>query len=95
MKRLTWVAASLMLVLASGAATAQDKDKDKDKNEDRPRPTRRGGRARGGSRGSDSAPKVGKAAPAFKLKSLDGKQEFELAGFKGKKPVVLFFGSYT
>ncbi len=93
MKRLTWVAASLMLVLASGGAMAQDKDKDK--NDDRPRPTRRGGRARGGSRGSDSAPKVGKAAPAFKLKSLDGKQEFELAGFKGKKPVVLFFGSYT
>ncbi len=88
MKRLKWIAASLMLALASGTAMAQDKDKDE--NDDRPRPTRRGR-----PRGNDSAPKVGKAAPGFKLKSLDGKQEFELAGLKGKKPVVLFFGSYT
>ncbi len=92
MKRLKWMAASLVLALASGTAMAQDNDKDK--NEDQPRPTRRGG-PRGAGGGNDSAPKVGKAAPAFKLKSLDGKQEFELAGFKGQKPVVLFFGSYT
>ncbi len=43
----------------------------------------------------DNAPKVGDAAPTFKLKSLDGKSETDLASFKGKKPVVLFFGSYT
>jgi len=43
----------------------------------------------------DGAPKVGEKAPTFKLKSLDGKKETNLAGFLGKKPVVLFFGSYT
>ncbi len=45
--------------------------------------------------GEDNAPKVGELAPTFKLKSLDGKVEFDLETFKGKKPVVLFFGSYT
>ena len=44
---------------------------------------------------SDNAPKVGDLAPTFKLKSLDGESETDLADFKGKKPVVLFFGSYT
>ena len=43
----------------------------------------------------DKGPKVGHMAPTFKLKALDGKQEFDLGGFRGKKPVVLFFGSYT
>ena len=43
----------------------------------------------------DGAPKVGDVAPVFTLKSLDGKSETDLAGFKGKKPVLLFFGSYT
>ena len=41
------------------------------------------------------APKIGENAPTFKLKSLDGKNETELASFRGEKPVVLFFGSYT
>ena len=39
--------------------------------------------------------KVGQEAPTFKLKSLDGESETDLASFKGKKPVVLIFGSYT
>ena len=39
--------------------------------------------------------KVGDIAPTFKLKSLDGKSETDLADFKHKKPVVLIFGSYT
>jgi len=39
--------------------------------------------------------KVGGAAPDFKLKTTDGKSEVQLSGFKGKKPVVLVFGSYT
>ncbi len=42
-----------------------------------------------------AAPQVGDSAPAFKLKSLDGKSETDIADFKGKKPVVLLFGSYT
>ena len=37
---------------------------------------------------------VGKEAPAFKLKTQDGKKEVELAKLKGK-PVLLVFGSYT
>jgi len=41
-------------------------------------------------------PGVGQAAPDFKLKSLaDPKKEVQLSSFKGKKPVVLIFGSYT
>lgn len=40
--------------------------------------------------------KPGDTAPKFKLKTLDGKSEVELAGLlKGKKPIVLVFGSYT
>lgn len=49
-----------------------------------------------GKRGPDKAPKVGDDAPAFKLKrNDDDSKEVELASFKGKKPVVLIFGSYT
>ena len=48
-----------------------------------------------GDRPREGTLKVGEAAPNFKLKSLDGKSEVELASFKGKKPVVLVFGSYT
>lgn len=51
------------------------------------------------SRGSrdyeEGALRVGDSAPAFKLKSLDGKSETDLASFRGSKPVILFFGSYT
>jgi cytochrome oxidase Cu insertion factor (SCO1/SenC/PrrC family) len=39
-------------------------------------------------------PDVGKEAPAWKLKTQDGKADVELAKLKGK-PVVLIFGSYT
>ena len=46
-------------------------------------------------RKADNAPKVGEIAPTFKLMSLDGKKETDLADFKYNKPVVLFFGSYT
>ncbi len=43
----------------------------------------------------DDAPKAGEKAPIFKIKSLDGKTEFNLEDFRDKKPVILFFGSYT
>ncbi len=43
----------------------------------------------------DAAPKVGDLAPTFTLKSSDGKRETSLASFRGKRPVILFFGSYT
>ena len=38
---------------------------------------------------------VGDVAPAFTLRSRDGKRKVSLADFKGKKPVALVFGSYT
>lgn len=43
----------------------------------------------------DDAPSVGTRAPDFKLKRLASEGFVELASFKGKKPVVLVFGSYT
>ena len=43
----------------------------------------------------DKGPKVGEAAPSVKLQTLDGETAVDLATFKGKRPVVLFFGSYT
>ncbi len=44
--------------------------------------------------------KVGDKAPDFTLKKLDSKkggkgETVTLSSFQGKKPVVLFFGSYT
>ncbi len=47
----------------------------------------------------DRAPKVGEVAPDFELARLeDGaptEELVELSSFKGKKPVVLLFGSCT
>ena len=47
------------------------------------------------SSGDDSGTKVGEMAPTFRLMSLDGKVETDLTSFRDKRPVVLFFGSYT
>lgn len=38
---------------------------------------------------------VGSPAPDFRLATLDKKSEVSLASFRGSKPVVLIFGSYT
>ncbi len=78
---------SMLLTLAGGQAVAQEDD-DGDR-----RQRRQGMRER--MMRDDNAPKVGDVAPVFTLKSLDGKSETDLASFKGKKPVLLFFGSYT
>jgi hypothetical protein len=40
-------------------------------------------------------PRVGDRAPDFRLKTQDGKQEMTLGQFRGEKPVVLVFGSFT
>ncbi len=40
-------------------------------------------------------PAVGDLAPAFALKTQDGNQTIRLEQFRGKKPVVLVFGSFT
>ena len=39
--------------------------------------------------------KVGDAAPDFTLADPTGKKMTTLSSFKGKKPVVMIFGSYT
>jgi hypothetical protein len=38
---------------------------------------------------------VGDQAPDFRLRTLDKSAEVSLASFRGQKPVVLIFGSYT
>lgn len=40
-------------------------------------------------------PALGDLAPRFELKTHDGKQTIRLADYRGKKPVVLIFGSFT
>ena len=84
---------SRLLALAGGQAVAQEDD-------DGDRRQRRQGRAspshgRERMMRDDDAPKVGDVAPVFTIRSLDGKSETDLGSFKGKKPVLLFFGSYT
>ena len=37
----------------------------------------------------------GDAAPDFDLETLDRKARVRLSSFRGEKPVVLIFGSYT
>jgi hypothetical protein len=40
-------------------------------------------------------PKLGARAPDFRLKLHDGDKEVSLSDYRGKKPVVLVFGSFT
>jgi hypothetical protein len=42
-----------------------------------------------------SGPRVGDPAPDFTLPTQDGSRWFSLAQFRGKKPLVLIFGSFT
>ena len=41
------------------------------------------------------APRAGETAPVFTLQTLDREREVDLASFKGNRPVLLMFGSYT
>ena len=84
---------SLLLAMAGGQAVAQDEDNEERRSRREQRASPSHGRER--MMRDDGAPKVGDVAPAFTLKSLDGKSETDLASFKGQKPVLLFFGSYT
>ena len=56
-----------------------------------------GGRGRGGRGGDDGAPKAGDKAPDFTAKFVGRKKMMKLSEIikKGKKPVVLIFGSTT
>ncbi|MCI0639614.1 MAG: redoxin domain-containing protein [Gemmataceae bacterium] len=40
-------------------------------------------------------PRVDQAAPDFTLSAQDGKKKITLSDYRGKKPVVLIFGSFT
>lgn len=42
-----------------------------------------------------NAPKVGQTAPDFSLKTSDGTRTVTLSSLRGKRPVVLIFGSFT
>ncbi|MDH3997976.1 MAG: hypothetical protein OET90_03965 [Desulfuromonadales bacterium] len=42
-----------------------------------------------------NAPKVGEMAPDFLLTSQSGAESVQLSALRGKKPVVLIFGSFT
>lgn len=81
MKTLTRFIAIAIVLSVTSAALAQPQNRQR-------------GKGRQPMRGRDSL-QVGVDAPGFKLKTADGKKEVELASFKGKRPVVLVFGSYT
>ena len=84
-----------LLVFANGTVDAQEKGEKKGVKRQRGGQFRKGGRK--GRRGKLPVDKlkVGDVAPDFTLKSVDGKETVKLSSFKGKKPVLLVFGSYT
>jgi peroxiredoxin len=41
------------------------------------------------------APKAGDLAPDFELRDVGGENPVRLSDFKGRRPVVLVFGSFT
>jgi hypothetical protein len=47
------------------------------------------------TRARAGAVKVGDPAPDFRLPTLDRQSAVQLASFRGDRPVVLVFGSYT
>ena len=86
MKLLLAFSIGALIALVAQPAAAQDQ---------RPKGKAPGGQQRrpGDLRTPDRL-KVGMAAPDFKLKRNDG-GEVQLSSFKGKRPVLLVFGSYT
>lgn len=44
---------------------------------------------------SNQSLQVGEPAPDFNLRTKDGKMQVQLSSFRGKRPVVIIFGSYT
>lgn len=83
MKKLAAVAAVIGLTCMSATALAQ-------RGGERPQ---RGDRA--SQRQGNQPLHVADRAPEFALKSLDGKSETDITQFRGKRPLILFFGSYT
>lgn len=79
----TCIGCALVVAALSGCATPRE----------RMRSRMRKMRARAIAR--DKAPPLGADAPNFTLQTRDGSRTVELASFRGNKPVVLVFGSYT
>ena len=81
-RKRTMLFAASLAALVAGAALAQEtgETRGEQTKQQRPRP---------------AAPKIGEEAPLFTLASLDGKKETDLKSFRGQRPVILFFGSYT
>lgn len=60
-----------------------------------PPPLLNGGKGQPGDLRRMDTVHEGDLAPDFKLKTLDGSKSVRLSKFRGQKPVVLIFGSYT
>jgi hypothetical protein len=74
----------------------QPPEKKEDKSKDDPSPLILAKGFLTGELGSfHEGPAIGEKAPNFVLQTQDGKQEIRLADYRGKKPVVLIFGSFT
>ena len=81
MKRPTGIAAAVFALAGLLAAAAQDRPAENPSGSAKP---------------AQGALKTGDPAPDFKLKVLDDAEKtVSLSDFKGRKPVVLIFGSYT
>ena len=70
--------------------------KDDKKNDDEPSPLiLLKGFATGELGSIHEGPAVGQKAPEFTLRTQDGDREYRLSQYRGRKPVVLIFGSFT
>ncbi len=82
----------VVLAIAPMRASAQETDKSESAKKRRADAIKsKAIRARDANEGL----KVGEKAPTFVLKSLDGKQETDLAKVIQEKPMILIFGSYS
>ena len=80
------ISVTLAAVITLSAIPALTQDTRPD-SPDRPEPPR--------ARQQDRSLRVGQNAPTFALRSLDGESQTDVKEFRGKRPVIVFFGSYT
>jgi len=73
----------VLLLVAAGCSTVK------------PPPLLNGGKGHPGDLRRVDTVHEGDRAPDFKLKTLDGRRTVRLSDYRGHKPVVLIFGSYT
>ena len=98
--KLSGIARSLALVAGLSAALlvtdafAQDQNQNR-RNQQQQQRMQQMQNQQSGRRAEENALKPGMMAPTFTLQSLDGKDTFDLREYRGERPVVLIFGSYT